>query len=138
MSMRSPLDRRLTASVPAQATPGTGQTTIVGEYQDSAGLTGTVTEASLLPASAVAANGSNFRTFTLFNRGATGVGTVVVATYDTSTTGLVDNDEKLMTLSGTPANLVVNTDDVFELVETVTGTGVAHTGLKVDLTITRN
>lgn len=133
MSSRSPHVFELDATVPAQATAGTVQATIVGEAKDA----GTVSEVSILPAAAVAANATNYRTWTLFNRGSTGAGTTTVATMDTSTTGLTDNDERLMTLSGTAANLVVAANDVLELVETVAGTGVAHGGMKAIVSISR-
>lgn len=109
--------------VPAQGTAGTAQSTMLGE----AGVTGVLTEASLVPQAAVVFNASNYRTWTLFNRG-TGAGTTVVATYDTSAVGFVDNVKKAMVLSATPANLVITQGDVLELVETTTGTGVAHGG----------
>lgn len=123
--------RRQNANVPAQATAATVQATIVAEVKQA----GSLSECAIQPAAAVVANASNYRTFTLTNRGATGVGTTVMATYDTSTTGLVDNDETLMTLSATPANLVVAANDILEMVETVTGTGVAHGGYRVEVAI---
>src|SRR5436190_11607004 len=93
------LTRRVRTFFPAQATAGTGQSTIIPEIKTA----GRVTEVAIIPSAAVVANGTNYRIFTLFNRGNTGVGTTSVATMDTSVTGLTDNDERLMTLSGTPA-----------------------------------
>lgn len=109
--------------IPAQATAGTAQSTILGE----AGQTGVFTEASLTPQAAVVFNATNYRTWSLVNRG-TGAGTTVVATYDTSAVGFVDNVKKVMVLSATPANLIITAGDVLELVETVAAAGVAHGG----------
>lgn len=125
---------RLQADVPAQATAGTAQAAIVGE----APVAGVVVAASIIPAAAVAANATNFRVFTLFNRGATGVGTTSVATLTTATVSLVDNDEAAMTLSGTPANLALVANDVLEVAESVGGTGVAHGGYEITVEYTRS
>jgi hypothetical protein len=133
MSGRSPYTFHLTATVPGVATAGTDQQVIIGESPDA----GTVTEVSILPNGTVAASGSLFRTWTLYNRGSGGAGVVVVATMDTSTLPLTDNDERLMTLSGTAANLGVALDDVLEIVETHASTGTIHTGYRVDLSIAR-
>jgi hypothetical protein len=109
------------------------QTVILGEAPDA----GVVSEVSILPASGVTANATNYRTWTLYNRGTGGAGTVVVATMTTATVALVDNDERLMTLSATAADLVVAADDVLELVETIAAAGVIHTGYRVDCSIAR-
>ena len=111
--------RRYPANVPA-AGAAVGQTTIVLESK----VAGVLSEAVIQPASAVTANAGNYRTFTLFNRKLDGSGTTSMATLDTSTTGLADNDERAMTLSGTAGNLAVANGDILEMVETVTGTGV--------------
>lgn len=126
MGMRSPLIFELKATADAVATASGVQSVIIGEVQESA----TVTEVSILPASAVVASTTNYRTFTLFNRGTAGTGTVSVATLDTSVTGLTDNDERLATLA-TAANLALTADAVLELVETVASAGVAHGGYTV-------
>lgn len=125
------LTRHYRSFVPAQATANAGQSTILPEIK----IAGRVTEVSILPAAAVAANGTNYRTWTLYNRGSDGTGTTVMATMDTSTTGLTDNDERLMTLSATAANLVVAAGDVLELVETVAAAGVAHSGGQCDVAV---
>jgi len=117
--------------VPA-AGAAVGQTTIVLESK----VAGVLSEAVIQPASAVTANAGNYRTFTLFNRKLDGSGTTSMATLDTSTTGLADNDERAMTLSGTAGNLAVANGDILEMVETVTGTGVAHTGYRTEVAST--
>lgn len=117
---------RLRANVPPQGTAGTAQATILGECA----VDGVLSAAEFLPAAAVTFNASNFRTFTLFNRGpkTTGTGTTNMGTFDTSAVSLADNVAKAFTLSGTPANLAVAKGDVLEVVETIGGTGVAHGG----------
>lgn len=132
MSMRAPLIWELTTDVPAQAGVTTVQAFILGEVADS----GTVTEVAIIPAAAVTANTNNFRTFTVFNRGTVGTGTVSVAALDTSTTGFTDNDERLMTLA-TAANLLLTADAVLEVVETVASSGVAHGGYQIKAKISR-
>lgn len=123
------LTRRYAANVPAQATAGTGQTAIVAEIKTA----GRVTEVAIQSAAAVAFNATNYRIFTLYNRGSDGSGTTVVATLDTSAVSLGDNDESLMTLSATAANLVVAANDILEIVETVAATGVAHGGYRIEV-----
>ena len=132
MSGQAPLVRELKATAVALGAAVVGST-VVGE----APFAGTVTEAVFRSAGTVTLNAANYRTFTLFNRGTAGAGVVSVATLDTSATTLVDNDERAMVLSATPANLTVAADDVLELVETVTGTGVAHSGGEVGVSISR-
>jgi hypothetical protein len=63
----------------------------------------------------------------------------VIASYQSNVAGgsLVAFDEKPLTLSGTAANLVVAAGDVLVLDETVTGTGVAHSGYRVEVDIAR-
>ena len=124
------LSRKFSASVPAQGTAGTAQATIVGEAK----VAGRLTEAVIQPAAAVTANATNYRIFTLYNRGSTGAGTTVMATYNSATTGLTDNDEMAMTLSATAADLVYAAGDIFEIAETVAASGVAHGGYRIELT----
>lgn len=132
MSSRAPLIWELPADVPAQAGVTTVQAAILGEVTDS----GTVTEVAIVPAAAVTANTNNFRTFTVFNRGTAGTGTVPVAALDTSVTGFTDNDERLMTLA-TAANLLLVADSVLEVVETVASSGVAHGGYRITAKVSR-
>ena len=110
--------------------------TTLGEVQMAA----TVTEVSIVSEAALTAADATARTLTLFNRGQAGVGTTVVATLVTNLAGgsWVANDEKLFTLSATPANLVVAQGDVLEVVETVASTGTARGTAKVVVRGTRN
>lgn len=118
--------------VPAQGTAATDQNGIVGRARQG----GVLSAVRFMPGAAVAFNASNFRTFTLQNRGQAGSGTVVMATLDTSAVSLAAFDEAAMVLSATPANLVVVAGDILAIVETHTGSGVAHGGYLVDCVFT--
>jgi hypothetical protein len=127
--------RTLEATVPA-AGAAVAQDQTVGE----APFDGTVTEVTITPEAALTANGTNYRTFALVNKGQAGAGATSVATFatDTPTTDdLVAFDEKALTLSGTAANLDVTEGDVLAVVETVAGSGVAHSGYHVRVKISR-
>lgn len=117
-------------NVEAQGTAGTAQNRIYGKVRRA----GSVSEVELIPQAAVAADGSNYRTWSLLNRVA-GAGTVVIATLTTATVAFVDNVPRLMTLSATLADRVVAVGDVLELTEAATGTGVAHGGYQAQVTI---
>jgi hypothetical protein len=121
---------KLEANVPAQGTAGTVQDYVIGEAESG----GTVTSVSLVPEAAVTANATNYRTFRVINKGQSGAGSTVVASFATdtvSTDDLVAFDEKALDLSGTAANLVLAAGDVLVADETVAGTGVAHGGYTV-------
>lgn len=128
--------RTLEASIPAQGTAATAQDLVIGK----APFAGTVTAVSLIPEAAVTANATNFRNFRVVNKGQAGSGTTLVAVHATDTVAtddLVAFDEKVVPLSGTPANLVVAAGDVLIADETVAATGVAHAGYKIIVEITR-
>jgi hypothetical protein len=131
MSSRAPLIWEFTADAIARTALSTASFTL-GEVSES----GTVTEVSILPNAAVTASSEGYRTFTVYNRGTAGTGTVPVAALDTSVTGFTDNDERLMTLA-TAANLLVPADAVLEVVETVTSSGVAHGGYQITAKVSR-
>lgn len=134
MSGQAPAQRPLQAVVPAQGTAGTPQDEAVG----TAPFDGTVSSVTIIPEAAVAANGTNFRTFRLVNKGQTGTGTTVIASLATSATSLVAFDEIALPLSGTAANLVVTAGDVLAADETVAASGVAHAGYTIKVNIDRS
>ena len=97
-----------------------------------------MTEVAYHPEAAATGDNTNARTFTLVNKGATGVGTTVIATLALLTgVNLVAFDEKLATLSATASDLVVTEGDVLAWVSTATGTGVVDPGGNVKVTIER-
>lgn len=136
MADTAPLERTIEAAVPAQGTAGAAQDQAIGE----APFAGTVTKVVLVPEAALTAHATNYRTFRVVNKGQAGAGSTVVASLatDTPTTDdLAAFDEKSVPLSGTPANLTVAAGDVLAADETVAGSGVAHSGYRVQVTISR-
>lgn len=132
----TPVAQRLDADIPAQGTAGTVQSKTIGEAQ----VAGVVTAVSITPSAAVTAHATNYRTFSVINKGQSGAGTAVVASFATdtvSTDDLVAFDEKALTLGAT-ADLVVAEGDILAAVETVAASGVAHGGYTVSVDIARS
>jgi hypothetical protein len=131
----APNVRTIAATIPAQGTAGNAQDNVISE----APFAGVVSAVRLVPEAALVADNTNNRIIRVLNKGQSGAGSTVVATYTSNVAGgsLVAFDEKLLTLSGTPANLVVAAGDVLVLDETVAGTGVAHSGFRVEVDISR-
>jgi hypothetical protein len=80
-----------------------------GQVISEAPFAGTVTAVRLIPEANLTADNTNNRTFRVLNKGQSGAGTTVVASYQSNVAGgnLVAFDEKALTLSGVAANLVV-------------------------------
>lgn len=137
MADRAPLVQVIEATVPAQGTANAAQDQVIAE----APFDGTVTAVVIVPEAALTAHATNFRTFRVVNKGQAGAGATVVASFatDTPTTDdLVAFDEKVIPLSGTPANLVVVAGDVLVADETAAASGVAHSGYRVKVSISRS
>lgn len=129
------LTRELKSTVPA-ATIAAAQDQTIGEAPFAA----TVTAAKLVPEANLTANATNYRTWTIVNKGSDGNGTTVVATFaaDTPTTDdMADFDEKSFTLSAVTGATTVAEGDVLAVVEAVTGSGLAHSGYQVIVELTR-
>lgn len=126
--------------VQADLAPTAAASSVPENTLGEAQFAGVVTEATIISEANLTADNTNNRTLTIFNRGQTGAGTTVVATYQTNVAGgsLVANDEKSLTLSPTPANLVFARGDVFECVETVAGSGVARAQCELTVRGTRS
>lgn len=136
MTDSAPLTRTLEATIPA-ATKEAVQDQVI----DEAPFAGTVTAVAIVPEANGTANATNFRTFRVVNKGQGGAGTTVVASLatDTPTTDdLKAFDEKVIPLSGTAADLVVAAGDVLAADETKAAEGLAHSGYKIRVTITRS
>lgn len=120
---------------PAQGTAGTDETFEIGEMQFDA----TVTEVSIIPNAALTGTDTTTRTFTVQNKGASGSGTTVIATFvtDVAGGGLVANDEKLFTLTATVADRNVSANDVLACVETHGSTGATHPAFTMTVKGTR-
>jgi hypothetical protein len=85
----------------------------------------TVTGVKWVPAANITANGTNFFTLILRNRGAAGSGTAQAATRAYSATNGVAHTAENMTLSGTAADLQLAAGDVLTVQKTEGGTGLA-------------
>lgn len=136
MADTAPLTTTIQATVPA-ATIAATQDQVIGE----APFAGTVTSVKIVPEAALTANATNYRTFRVINKGQAGAGTTVVATFatDTVTTDdLAAFDEKVIPLSATAADLVVAAGDVLAADETVAASGIAHSGYRIIVEITRS
>src|SRR4051812_31585848 len=99
-----PFTSVLRARTAAVATVGNDADTAVGRVSGQG--VGTVTSVVYIPDAALSGANTNSRTVTLYNRGAAGSGTTVVAQLAlTSGVNLAAFVPKTITLSGTAANL---------------------------------
>lgn len=129
---QAPLVQTFRRGLPAEGTAGTGGVYVLGV----APFAGHLTRASYLPDVAVTGPATNYKTLQVQNRGATGVGTTIMANlFLTTGQNAPQADETVIPLSGVPANLDFVQGDVIALVSTVTGTGMTlPTGaVEVDL-----
>lgn len=136
MAEQTPLRRTTKTTVAASAAAGTAQSHTV----DIAPFDGTVTAVTFTPDATVTGAATNYRTFTLVNKGQAGAGSTTVASLAFSSGSVVATgfDETAITLSGTPANLTVAAGDVLAWVETVAGTGLSSPGGVVSVVIDRS
>lgn len=102
-------------------------------------LAGTVTAVTYSPKSDITGANTDSRTVSLINKGQDGNGTTVIATLAfVSTVNASDYDEKTITLSATPANLVVADGDILAWLSAHVGTtGLADPGGLVKVSISR-
>jgi hypothetical protein len=135
MPDQAPLTHTKQARVGALGATADAATQSVGE----APFDGTVTAATYTPDSTITGAATNNRTISLVNKGQAGTGTTVIATL-TFNNGVnaAGDDETPMTLSGTPANLVVAAGDVLAFNSTHNGTGIADPGGLVQVTFSRS
>lgn len=130
----APLQRTLIVSPDEVATVGNSETTIAGE----APFAGVVSSVSLTPEATITGAATNHRRFRVVNRGQAGAGAVVVAelAMDPGVTATA-GDERAITLSVTPANLVVAAGDILAWESAAIGTGIADPGGLVQVTLDR-
>lgn len=132
--MTSPLIRTLEADVPAVATAVSDDNVIA-----QAPYAGTVTAVQYVAEAAITGANTNTRSVSLINKGQAGAGTTVVATLQfDSGVNATANDEKTITLSGTPANLVIADGDTLLWRSTAVGTGLADPGGLARITVSRS
>lgn len=134
MADTAPYVRVIDADVPAAATAVSDDSVIA-----QAPFDGTVTAVQYIPEAAITGAATNNRTVTLVNKGQAGSGSTTVATltFDSGVNGTA-NDEKVITLSGTAANLVLASGDTLQWRSIANGTGLADPGGLVRITISRN
>ena len=135
MSDQAPLQRVVEQDVPAVGTAGNDATQIIGQ----APFDGTVTLVEFVPASAITGANTNTRVVAVVNKGAAGSGSTSVASlqFDSGVNASANN-EKTVTLSGTPANLVVAQGDTLLWTSTHVGTGITDPGGIVRVTLSRS
>ena len=93
-----------------------------------------VTAVRYVPETAITADGTNYATLSAQNKGSAGSGTDEIASFafDTATTDdVAAMDEKALTLSGTPANLVLAAGDVVSVKKAIAGSGLALDGIVI-------
>lgn len=136
MADKAPNIQKIEANVPA-ATIAATQDQTVGK----APFAGEVTAAYIVPEAALTASATDYRTWSLINKGQDGNGSTVIASFasDTVTTDdLADFDEKALTLSVVADATDVAAGDILAIAETVTGNGIAHSGYKVIVEVSRS
>ncbi len=110
-------------------------TIIIGE----APFAGTVSEVTFTADAALTGANTNTRRVALINRGQAGAGTTIVAELQFNAgINLVAGDETAITLSATPANLVLVAGDVLAWFSDAVGTGIADAGGLVQVSISRS
>ena len=133
--MTAPFGKVMQNPVAPQATAGSNLNTNVARV-DSAG---TVTSVTYAPVTAITGANTNTRSVSLVNMGQAGAGTTVIATIQyNSGINAAASDENAVTLSATPANLVVAAGDILQWRSTAVLTGIADPGGLVMVTIAPN
>lgn len=90
---------------------------------------GVVASVTYSPVTAITGANTNTRSVSLVNKGQAGAGVVVVATLQFNlATDAAAATPKTVTLSATPANLVVAAGDVLQWQSTAVGTGIVDPG----------
>ncbi|MFF3337993.1 hypothetical protein [Streptomyces flavidovirens] len=131
----SPFSTTIEATVPAVATAANDDDTVLGQ----APFDCTVTAVEYVPEAAITGAATNHRTVSLVNKGQAGSGTTTVATLAlTSGVNATANDERLIPLSGTAANLVLAAGDTLQWRSVHIGTGITDPGGIVRIHFNRN
>lgn len=132
MSDLHPRNRKLAVSLPAQGTAGGTSSAVVGE----APYDGVVKAVTFIPNATITGASTNNRKFALVNKKQDGSGTTEIAsvTYNNGTNA-AGFDRSALTLSGTAANLEIDAGDVLAVVETVNGSGMTHSGGRLQVEV---
>ena len=134
MTDRAPLVKDIEADTDAVGAAADGSVTI-----GRAPFAGTVSAVTYTPNAQLTGVNTESRTLSVINKGQDGNGTTSVASKAfVSGVNANDFDETTITLSGTPANLVVAEGDILAFVSTHVGTtGLADPGGHVKISISR-
>ncbi|GGM75549.1 hypothetical protein GCM10012275_52810 [Longimycelium tulufanense] len=132
--MTAPLVRVIEQDVPAVATAGNNEDTVIGQ----APFDCTVTAVQYVPEAAITGAATNHRSVELVNKGADGTGTTSVASlaFDDGVNASA-YDERAITLSGTAANLDLTAGDTLQWRSLAVGTGITDPGGVVRVTVSR-
>lgn len=134
MTSAAPLTRLIQQEVPAVATAGNSQNTIIAQ----APFPGTITLVQYVPLAAITGAATNNRVVSLVNKGQAGTGTTAVASLTfASGTNATAGNEITLTLSATAADSVVAEGDTLRWESTVNGTGLADPGGLALVTVSR-
>jgi hypothetical protein len=135
----APLVKTISSPVGPVATAGNSLATDVAEVPGNAGETWTVTSVSYTPTADITGAATNNRTVQVVNAGTDGNGTTVVASLQfVSGTNASDDDETALTLSGTPANLVLSPGQILRWESNAVGTGITDPGGLAQVVIDRD
>lgn len=133
--MSAPLVRPIEQDVPAVATAGNDDDTVVCTVP----FAGTVTAVEYIPEAAITGAATNNRTVSLINKGQDGSGNTTVASLSFGNgVNAAASDSKAVTLSGTPGNLQVAEGDVLVWRSLHVGTGITDPGGLARVTISRS
>lgn len=133
--MTAPFGVSRQAIVQPQATAGSDLNTNIWVVPSAC----TVTAVTYSPVTAITGANTNTRSVSLVNKALDGTGTTVVATIQyNSGVNAAASDETAVTLSGTPANLVLAAGSVLQWQSTHVGTGIADPGGLVNITTSAN
>ena len=130
----APLVRTFEHEVPAVALGADATTDLI-----ESPYAGTVSAVNFVAVATLTGANTNTRALSLINKGQAGSGTTVVATLQfNSGVNATANVPVTITLSGTPANLVVASGNVLAWQSTHIGTGIADPGGLAHVEITRS
>jgi len=134
MADSAPLVRVIEADVPAVSTAGNDDDTVLFQ----APFACTVTAVQYVAEAAITGAATNNRTVSLVNKGQAGAGTATVASLNFANgVNAAANDDTPITLSATPANLVLAAGDTLQWRSIHILTGITDPGGLVRVTVAR-
>jgi len=132
--MTAPMTTTVETDVQPVAAAGNTLDTVIGQAPYAC----TVTGVKYIPAATITGAATNNRTVSVVNKGQAGAGTAAVATLNfASGTNATANDDRVITLSGTAADLVLAAGDTLQWRSVPVGTGITDPGGRVVVTLSR-